>query len=114
VFFAPVILPLIVWLATRDSSPYASQQAKQAFVFHLVFTGLSVVVAIGGYAVFLSSIFTLGPTDSSSITAAPFAGIFLLWGGIGVLGLINTIFSIIGAVHAFQGKPFHYPLLGNL
>jgi hypothetical protein len=31
-----------------------------------------------------------------------------------VIGLFNLIFSIIGAVNAFQGKPFHYPFLGRI
>jgi uncharacterized Tic20 family protein len=33
---------------------------------------------------------------------------------LGAIGLVNIIFSIIAAVQAFQGKPFHYPLLGGL
>src|SRR6185312_6842858 len=46
VFFAPIILPLIVWLAMRNSSPYASRQGKQAFFFHLFFSALTFVTLI--------------------------------------------------------------------
>jgi uncharacterized Tic20 family protein len=114
VFFAPVILPLIVWLTTRQSSPYASQQAKQAFVFHLFFSAIALVAGIGVYAAFISSIFSFSPDLSSNVPALPFAGFFVVWGGLGLLSLVNIVYSIVGAVHAFQGKPFHYPLLGNL
>ncbi len=114
VFFAPVILPLIVWLTTRNTSAYASNQAKQAFVFHLVFAGIAFVAGIGGYALMLSSILATTPSDSTSVPIFPFMGFFFLWGGIGLVSLVNIIFSIVGAVHAFQGKPFHYPLLGKL
>jgi uncharacterized Tic20 family protein len=30
------------------------------------------------------------------------------------LGIINMVFSVIAAIQAFQGKPYHYPLLGWL
>ena len=36
------------------------------------------------------------------------------YGALGVIGIINAIFSVIAAVHAFQGKLYHYPLLGWL
>ncbi len=43
VFFAPIILPLIIWLAMRRTHSYASSQAKQAFFFHLFFTIIAFV-----------------------------------------------------------------------
>jgi len=120
VFFAPVILPLILWLATRENSPYASRQAKQAFFFHLGFWALTVVVFVVGYAFFFATMFgtagTLDPntTDPSPAVFASFPVIFVLWAVAGAASLVNVIFSIIGAVQAFQGKDFHYPLLGGL
>jgi uncharacterized Tic20 family protein len=120
VFFAPVILPLILWLATRESSPYASRQAKQAFFFHLGFAVLTGVVFVVGYAFFFATMFgtagTLDPnsTDPSPVIFASFSGFLVLWAVVGAASLVNIIFSIIGAVQAFQGKDFHYPLLGGL
>src|SRR5215472_12614903 len=35
-FFAPLVVPLIIWLVVRDSMPYAARQAKQALFFHLI------------------------------------------------------------------------------
>jgi uncharacterized Tic20 family protein len=40
--------------------------------------------------------------------------LFGVYAILGVLSLVQIVFSIIGAVQAFQGKPFHYPLLGWL
>jgi uncharacterized Tic20 family protein len=118
VFFAPVIFPLIIWIAMRKSSPYTSYQGKQAFVFHLFFWVLSVAAVVvfifyggffGPHSPFFSSIGPNGPGDFS-----PFFVILGFDALLGVLSLLQTIFSIIGAVQTFQGKPFHYPLLGWL
>ena len=118
VFFAPVIFPLIIWIATRKSSPYTSYQGKQAFVFHLFFWVLSVTAVVvfifyGGFfgpnSPFFSPIGPNGPGDFR-----PFFVILGFDALLGILSLVQTIFSIIGAVQTFQGKPFHYPLLGWL
>ena len=116
VFFAPIILPLVVWLAMRNSSPYASRQGKQAFFFHLFFTALTFVTLILLYVGFFS--FAIASTSDSGTSDiggfSPFVLILGFYAVIGILSLVEIIFSIIGAVQAFQGKPFHYPLLGWL
>lgn len=118
VFFAPVILPLIIWLAMRHSQPYASQQAKQAFWFHLFFAALAFLAGVGLQAFFFSSFFSAAsagaPPDPTGIDLTFLPGIFVFYGVLIILGLINAVFSVIGAVQAFQGRPFHYPLLGWL
>jgi uncharacterized Tic20 family protein len=116
VFFAPIILPLVVWLAMRNSSPYASRQGKQAFFFHLFFTALTFVTFILLYVGFFS--FVIASTSDSGTPDlggfSPFLLIIGFYAVIGILSLVEIILSIIGAVQAFQGKPFHYPLLGWL
>jgi uncharacterized Tic20 family protein len=119
VFFAPVILPLIIWLAMRRTQPYASLQAKQAFWFHLSFAALVFIAAIGMQIYFITTAFaTVGTAgvgaDPIGIDLSLLPGIFALYGVIVALGLINVVFSIIAAIQAFQGKPYHYPLLGWL
>jgi uncharacterized Tic20 family protein len=122
VFFAPLILPLIFWLAFRDSHPYASQQSKQAFWFHLGVGVIGAIVVVPLYFVFFFSFFTsmssytVDPTNpvAPAFPMASFALLFLFYGGVALLGLFEIIFSVIGAVNGFQGKPFHYPLLGRL
>jgi uncharacterized Tic20 family protein len=116
VFFAPLILPLVVWLAMRNSSPYVSGQGKQAFFFHLFFSAISVVGVVIAYGAFFSfgySSFSFGA--SSDVTSfSPFIIFIAIYAVLGLLSLVQIIFSIVGAVQAFQGKPFHYPLLGWL
>jgi uncharacterized Tic20 family protein len=118
VFFAPVIFPLIIWIAMRKSSPYASYQGKQAFAFHLFFWVVSIAAAIafifyGGFFGPNPLLFSPNGLDSPD-ALSPFLVILGFDALLGVLSLVQTILSIIGAVQAFQGKPFHYPLLGWL
>lgn len=119
VFFAPLILPLIIWLAMPVSHPYASRQAKQAFWFHLVFGVLTGALFLVAYVYMMSMFFSTATGVYSSgnpympaIMGMNIVGIILFYAAIAVFGLANVIFSIIGAVQAGQGKPFHYPLLG--
>ena len=114
VFFAPVILPLIIWLVSRQSSPYASYQAKQAFVFHLFFSAVAFATGIGAYGLIFSSLITYSGPNISNVPPFPFAGFIVVWGALGLLSIVNIVYSIVGAVQAFQGRPFHYPLLGRL
>ena len=116
VFFAPVILPLIIWLVTRRSQLYAAQQAMQALVFHLFFVVLAFLVGIGLQFYFLSSFISTAsasaPPDPINIDLGILPGVFVFYGLLLILGLVNIVYSILGAIQAFQGKPFHYPLLG--
>jgi len=117
VFFAPIILPLIVWLTQRGKSPYIARQGKQAFFWHLIVSGGSLVLVIVGYVIFFAS-FT-SSTDFGATTSVPdfggtFAIFFVMWGIVLVLGIVNIVFGIIGAVKAFKGEPFSYQLLGGL
>jgi uncharacterized Tic20 family protein len=116
VFFAPLILPLVVWLAMRKSSPYVSRQGKQAFFFHLFFSALGFVTFIVIYVGFFSFAFSFSSSDTSTAFDgfSPLLLFFGVYAILGVLSLVQIVYSIIGAVQAFQGKPFHYPLLGWL
>jgi uncharacterized protein len=117
VFFAPIILPLIVWLTQRGKSPYIARQGKQAFFWHLIFSGGSFVLVIAGYVIFFAS-FASTPNFDSSNPSVDFGGtfaiFFVMWGIVLVLGIVDVVFGIIGAVKAFKGEPFSYPLLGGL
>src|SRR5579885_3044293 len=118
VFFAPVIFPLIVWLVVRNSQPYASHQAKQAFFWHLIFWGISIALFAVAYGVFfagmMSSAVTAGTGGPHAPFGAAFLGVIIAYLVIFALSIVDIVFSIIGTVQAFQGRPFHYPLLGKL
>jgi uncharacterized Tic20 family protein len=115
--FAPVIGPLIIWLAARDGMPYAARQAKQALSFHLVMVALGLVVGLVLVGRLVSSIYAaVSQAVTSDIvpsTTIP-AWLLALFTLALILGLTGQVLSIYGAVQAFQGKDFSYPLLGWL
>ncbi len=121
VFLGGWLLPLIIWLAARTSAPYASRQAKQAFFWQLgffiviiityvAFIGVFIVGVLGSAALFSTA---PGATPDPSVFA-PFGAFLLFYAVFFAAYILNIVFSIIGAVNAFQGKPFHYPLLGGI
>ncbi len=114
IFFGGLIVPLIIWLVTRESSPYASRQGKQAFFFHLGLVIVTFVVLAIWFALFIGLGIATANSDSAGLAGASFAGVFLIWGVLFVIYIGAIVLGVIGAVQAFQGKPFHYPLLGRL
>ncbi len=119
-FFLPVILPLILWLALRTSHPYASKQAKQAFVFQLCVWGLGIVLIGVSYGYSMYSLFSFmsslptNPTTAPSFPIGWFIGFFVTEGIAILWSLTNLVASVIASMQVAQGKPFHYPLLGRL
>lgn len=116
-FFAPLICPLIIWLVVRDSMPYASRQGKQAFFFHLIMSVLGTVVGLFLFFIFTTTFFAAASQAGAGNEGSSFAfpiWFFALFACIGLISLVGQGFSIYGAVQAFQGKDFSYPLLGRL
>ncbi len=117
IFFAPLITPLIIWLVTANTMPYASRQGKQAFVFHVVVTAVELVAV---FVLFIGFFLTMAATISSSTSnpAASSGGFFffpfLIWLLILPISIISIVLGIYAAIQTFQGKPYHYPLLGWL
>ena len=82
----PFLLPLVVYLAMRDDSPYARANAREALNFHL-----SLVI----YSLCCIPLFFL-----FGLGAALVAG---MW-------LASLILSIIAAIKVSNGESYHYPL----
>lgn len=118
VFVLPFWFPLIVWLVTQSTMPYASRQAKQAFFFHLLLSGCALLFLPLFWIMTLASMTSAAGAGSNGgpfVLGAGFSLAFgLLWLGVLALGITSTVYSIIGAVRTFQGQPFHYPLLGRI
>lgn len=116
-FFAPLIAPLIIWLIARDNMPYASRQARQAFFFHLLMSAFALVVGTVLFFSFISSLFATASqaitSETATSTAIP-AWFFALFTFVIIISLSGYALCIYGAVQAFQGKDFSYPLLGRL
>jgi uncharacterized Tic20 family protein len=132
-FFLPIVLPLVIWLAEKDRLPYASEQGKQAFWFHILFPVVFFVLfaGIGIVSVILTiiaGVLGIAGTAASAGTGSPapflpFIGVggilgivvfFLFWIGALVLGIGGIALAINGAIKGFEGKPFHYPFLGRI
>jgi uncharacterized Tic20 family protein len=120
IFFAPLIVPLILWLVSRGKAPYAAQQSKQAFFFHLGLWVIELVVLVPGMIIYFTGFFSFMETMPSYSTQPPtfpfasFGIVLILYVVVGAVQLVGIIFGIIGAVKAFQGQPFHYPLMGRV
>lgn len=114
VFFGGIIMPLVVWLAAKTSMPYASRQAKQAFFFQLILTGIALILIVPFYIAIFASMIAIESNTPGVAPVTFFGGFALLWIGYLALWVVEISFAIYAAVQAFQGKPYHYPLLGRL
>lgn len=85
-WFAPVLVPLIVWLLTNEED--LKRLSLQALVFHFV---IWVLVSISYVLSFI-------------LIGIPFLIIF---------GLIGLIAPIIGIIRALQDRRYDYPIIGS-
>lgn len=114
VLFFPLLLPLILWAACAHSSPYASRQARQAFLFHLsilVLDALIIVLLLGASAGSF-----IGALASGNLGGLGISVLALLVGALAVIGLtlFGIGYSLFAAIEALRGRPFSYPLLKRL
>lgn len=119
VFYMPLLLPFVLWIALRSGAPYASRQAKQAFFFHLLILVLVAVVIIPAWVVLVIGGLTFASSSDSSgmhERGATLSISSLVCGGALTLAfsVVLAVYSMYGAVRAFMGKPFYYPLLRRL
>lgn len=82
--FTGFIGPLIVWLVKKDEPGFVAEQAREALNFQIT-------IAIALFASFILKVILIG---------------FLL---VPIVFIINFILSIVAAVSASKGKPYHYP-----
>ena len=116
IFFGALIVPLILWLVNRGKAPYAAQQSKQAFFFHVGLFVVEMVILIPGYIIVFTSMFAFTPSGNVPYPsmAGFFGGFFIVWGALFAIQIVAIVFGVIGAVKAFKGEPFHYPLMGRV
>lgn len=117
IFFGALIVPLILWLVNRGKAPYAAQQSKQAFFFHIAVWVVELVVLIPGMVLYFSSFYSMMSSPSNYRYGPPpeiFARFFIMYGILIVIQIVAVVFGIIGAVKAFKGEPFHYPLMARV
>jgi len=96
---AGLIAPLVLWLANRDTAPFAAYQAKQAFFFHLAVTvGFWIVAAFG----FVLGVLTLG------LFFLVLIPMLCAW------HLAAAFYGTIAALQANEGKDFRYVVIGSM
>lgn len=119
VFYMPLLVPLILWLALRSGAPYASRQAKQAFFFHILVLAVVAVGIIPAWVVLVIGGLTVATASRSAELHAGGATLSissLICGGalMFALAIVLSSFGVYGSLQAFMGRSFHYPLLRRL
>lgn len=115
-----VIAPIIIWVTQREKSRYVAFQALQAVAYQLSMI-VAWMIGMGCYFCSFFAMFLSIPLASSSGTTPPVNTLFSLGFIIPflVLGLIFLgvfafmVYGIVGAINAFQGKPFGYVFIGQ-
>lgn len=111
VLFAPLLMPLIIWMAAARGAPYASRQARQAFLFHLSILALDALIAVVLLGTVTGAFFSV--VGSGSLGGLGVGVLAVLVGGLIIIALTlaGLGYSLFAAIEAFQGRPFSYPLL---
>lgn len=111
-----VIAPIVIWATQKEKSRFVAFQALQAAAFQL----LIVVLWFVGMACYMGSFFLMFGGIALSQSAGRFnpgpgfAVIpFLVIFGMLSIMLLMVIIGIVAAIMVFQGKDFHYPLIGD-
>ena len=103
--FAGMLGAGVVYVLKRGDSPFVAAHAREAFNFNLsmfIYTLLAIAI---GIALGAFSVLTLG---LGLLLAAPAALVLLLV--IGVVAVVWLVCSLIGAVKAWNGEAYRYPL----
>jgi uncharacterized Tic20 family protein len=77
--------PLVVWLLKREDDPFVDEQGKEAVNFQIT--------------MFIAA-----------LICAPFVLVLIGIPFLIVIGLMMTVFPIIGAIKANEGESYRYPL----
>lgn len=88
-FFTAFIGPLVIWLIKKDESSYIDYHGREYMNFFISYT-----------------VYTL----LSGILVILLIGIFMLW----AVGIIAVIFTLVGALKAYEGKEYRIPYIFRL
>lgn len=112
--------PIIVWVTQKDKSEYVAFQSLQALAYQLAMI-VGYIIWMGCYMVSIfGTVFTMtiiapeGSPESPNPLAMGLAFLPILFMCVFfLLGFLMIVYAVIGAVQAFQGKPFRYLLIGR-
>lgn len=113
-----VVAPVIIWATQKDKSRYVAFQSLQAVAYQITLV-LAWFIGMGCYMFsIIAAIIPLSVYSGSSQQPGAFEGLaafipFLIFGVFFIGGFLFIVYGSIGAVMAFQGKPFRYILIGK-
>jgi uncharacterized Tic20 family protein len=115
-----IVVPIVIWVTQKDKSQYVAFQALQAAGFQISLIA-AYFIGMGCYMCSFFSMFLSIPLSaafSSDQSFNPLSGIgfafpLLVVGAIFMVGFAFIVYGVVGAVMAFQGKPFQYIFIGN-
>ena len=115
-----VIAPIVIWVTQNEKSRYVAFQSLQALAYQLSMIA-AWFVGMGCYMLSFFGTFITIPFASPSENPQsldPLFGLafiipFLVFGAIFIGGFFFIVYGIIGAIMAFQGKPFRYMIIGK-
>lgn len=84
-----IVVPLVIWLAKRDESPFIADQARESLNFQISMTLYFVI--------------------SGALTYLLIGFLF-----IGILAVLEIVCVVIAAVHASRGQVYRYPFTVRL
>lgn len=105
-----LIAPIAMWAAKKEASEFVDVNGKILFnwklsliLYSLVFTTIFLIG--GGISIFTTAFYDnpanlFGLLGTASITLVPLA----------IIGILNFIFTIVGAIKASNGEVWNYPL----
>ena len=114
------LLPIIIWVTQKEKSQYVAFQSLQALAYQLSMIA-AWFVGMGCYVLSFFGTFITIPFASSSGSSQsvdPVFGLaflipFMVFGAIFIGGFFFVVYGVIGAIMAFQGKPFRYMIIGK-
>ena len=112
--FGGVIGPLVVYLQSKTTLPFATAQARHAFNFHVTISILQILVMIIGFTGYFSMIFTAVATKGNG-ASTPFViggGLVTFICGIGLyflLYIFSFIYTLVNTIRASKGDLVGYP-----
>ncbi len=116
-----LILPLVVWLTQKDSSPRLRFQSMQAVIYQLLavvgYFGFMALYMFMFFALFTGAILLSGnPQDSAgTIFMLIFFVIMLIFMLVFALALPTYhLFAMIAGIQVVKGKEYRYPILGRM
>ncbi|MFD2445679.1 DUF4870 domain-containing protein [Bacillus sp. CGMCC 1.16607] len=85
-FFTTIIGPLVIWLLKKDESALVNYHGKEYLNFIISYTVYSII---------------------SVVLMIVLIGFITIW----VVGIAGFVFTIIGAIKAYEGQEYRIPLI---